>query len=109
MMPTLLGIPFDVNSSYLRGAAGAPQKIREALHCDASNLWTELGVDLGTPGAFADAADLRFRDQDAFAEIETTVGLLLGKDECPVLLGGDHSITYPILKAFARRYSDLTI
>lgn len=108
-MPTLLGIPFDVNSSYLRGAAGAPQKIREALRCDASNLWTELGVDLGTPGAFADAGDLRFRDQDAFAEIEMSVGSLLGNGECPALLGGDHSITYPILKAFARRYSDLTI
>jgi arginase len=109
MMPTLLGIPFDINSSYLRGAAGAPQKIREALRCDASNLWTELGVDLGTPGAFADAGDLRFRDQDAFAEIEMSVGSLLGKGKCPVLLGGDHSVTYPILKAFARKHSDLTI
>jgi arginase len=108
-MPTLLGIPFDANSSYLRGAAGAPPKIREALRCDASNLWTELGVDLGTAGAFADAGDLRLRDQDAFAEIEAAVGFLLEKGECPISLGGDHSITYPILKAFARKYSDLTI
>jgi arginase len=109
MTPALLGIPFDANSSYLRGAAGAPQKIREALHCDASNMWTELGVDLGVAGAFRDAGDLELRDHDAFAEIERTIGSLLGKGEGPISLGGDHSITYPMMKAFARKYSDLTI
>jgi arginase len=113
-MPTVLGIPLDVNSSYLRGAAGAPAKIREALGSDASNRWTELGVDLGAAGAFADAGDLRLRDSretvgEDFAEIERAVGELLDKGESPVSLGGDHSVTYPILKAFARRYPELTI
>jgi len=113
-MPTLLGIPLDVNSSYLRGAAGAPAKIREALRCDASNKWTELGVDLGAAGAFADAGDLGLKDSresvaENFAEIEHAVSELLGKGERPVSLGGDHSVTYPILKAFAQRYPELTI
>jgi len=113
-MPTLLGIPLDVNSSYLRGAAGAPAKIREAMDCDASNKWTELGVDLGAAGAFADAGNLQLRNSqesvaDDFVEIERVVGELLEKNELPVSLGGDHSVTYPILKAFARRYPELTI
>jgi arginase len=113
-VPTLLGIPLDANSSYLRGAAGAPAKIREAMGSDASNKWTESGVDLGTVDAFADAGDLRLSDSRAtagadFAEIERAVGELLEKGEHPVSLGGDHSVTYPILKAFARRYADLTI
>lgn len=113
-MPTLLGIPLDVNSSYLRGPAEAPAKIREALHSDASNLWTELGVDLGAPGAFVDAGDLRLGNSrekvsDDFAEIENAVAELLKKGERPVALGGDHSVTYPILKPFARRYPELTI
>ncbi|HKV82629.1 MAG TPA: hypothetical protein VJP02_31055, partial [Candidatus Sulfotelmatobacter sp.] len=51
-VPTLLGIPFDGQSSYLRGAGDAPPKIREAMHCDASNDWTELGVDLGAADTF---------------------------------------------------------
>jgi agmatinase len=72
-------------------------------------MWTESGVDLGAAGAFADTGDLPLRDVDAFAEIERTVGSLLDKGERPVLLGGDHSITYPIMKPFARHYSDLTI
>jgi arginase len=111
-MPTLLGIPLDVNSSYLRGAAGAPAKIREALRCDASNNWTELGVDLTE--AFVDAGDLQLQNSrehagDDFVEIERGVGKLLQNGERPVSLGGDHSVTYPVLKAFARRYPELTI
>ena len=113
-MPTLLGIPLDANSSFLRGAAGAPAKIRDALRSDASNKWTELGVDLGAAGAFSDAGDLRWNDSgatagDDFAEIERAVGALLERGEHPVSLGGDHSVTYPILKAFAQRYPELTI
>lgn len=109
-LPTLLGIPLDANSSYLRGASGAPPKIREALKCDSSNLWSELGVDLGAAGAFADAGDLQFdRDEGAFEEIERAVGLLLERGARPVLLGGDHSITYPIVKAVAARHAGLTI
>ena len=105
--PTLLGIPFDAYSSYLRGAGDAPPKIREALRCDASNSWTELGVDLA--GAYGDAGDLKFSEKEAFAAIEAGVGELIDAGKRPVSLGGDHSITYPIVKAFAGRYPELTI
>ena len=108
-VPTLIGIPFDGYSSYLRGAGDAPPKIREALRCDASNSWTETGVDLGVAGAYEDAGDLAFTEQDAFAAIESRVGALLEQEKRPVSLGGDHSITYPLVKAVARRYPDLTI
>jgi arginase len=107
--PTLLGISFDGYSSYLRGAGEAPARIREALRCDASNSWTETGVDLGVAGAYEDAGDLRFADKQAFAAIEAGVGALLEQGKRPVSLGGDHSITYPIVKAVARRHPGLTI
>ena len=106
--PALLGIPFDAYSSYLRGAGDGPPKIREALGCDASNTWSESGVDLGS-GTYEDAGDLAFAEKDAFAAIEAGVGALIEQKKRPVLLGGDHSITYPIVKAMARRYSGLTI
>ena len=113
-MPTLLGIPLDVNSSFLRGASRAPAKIREAWRSDASNQWSELGVDTGSAEAFADAGDLRLDDSrdtvtDDFGEIERAVSELLRKGGQPISLGGDHSVTYPILKAFAKRYPELTI
>ena len=113
-MPTLLGIPLDVNSSFLPGPASAPGRIREAWQSDASNKWSELGIDVGAPGVLSDAGDLHLSNSregiDAdFAEIEQAVAELLKKDERPVSLGGDHSVTYPILKAFAQRSADLTL
>ena len=51
--PVLLGVPFDAQSSYLRGPAGAPPLIREAFHCEAWNKWAETGVDLGVSGVFS--------------------------------------------------------
>jgi len=107
--PTLLGIPFDASSSYLRGAAEAPAKIREALRCDASNPWTETGVDLGVSGVCGDAGDLVFAEKNAFAAIEAGVCALVEQGKRPVSLGGDHSITYPIVKAVARFHPGLTI
>jgi agmatinase len=93
----------------LRGAGDAPPKIREALRCDASNLWCESGVDLGVEGAYEDAGDLELHDEGAFEAIESGVGAVIDQGKRPVSLGGDHSITFPIVKAFARRHPGLTI
>jgi len=106
--PTLLGIPFDLNSSYLRGAAGAPPLIREAFCCDSSNSSTESGIELG-PESVSDAGDLKLPADGAFTAIESAVGELLENAQAPVSLGGDHSITYPILRAFGKRFADLTL
>jgi arginase len=107
--PTLLGIRFDAFSSYLRGAGDAPPKIREAFLCDASNSWSESGIDLGVSGIYDDAGDLTFVGNNDFTLIERAIGALLEEGKRPVSVGGDHSITFPIVKAFARHYPDLTI
>src|SRR5689334_739478 len=107
--PTLIGVPFDGQSSYLRGAGDAPGKIREALGCESSNSWTEFAVDLGTPGIYEDAGDLAVSEKEAFSAIEAGIRRLLGEGKRPLSLGGDHSITFPIVKAFARKYPELTI
>ena len=108
-VPTLLGIGFDGQSSYLRGTGEAPGKIREAMACEAANSWTETGVDLSVAGVYGDAGDLKFAEDAAFASIEAGVEELIVQGKCPVSLGGDHSITFPIVKAFARKYPGLTI
>ena len=111
-MPALLGIPLDINSSYLRGPAAAPAKIREALRSDASNKWSELGTDVG--GAFKDVGDLDLMNtkeegNEDFATISRSIKELLNQGLRPLSLGGDHSVTYPIIRAFAAKYPDLTI
>lgn len=107
-MPVLLGIPFDAQSSYLRGPALAPPLIRQAFRCDSSNPWTESGVDLSEQ-TFCDAGDLELAAENAFQAIETSVDNLLSDGQSPICLGGDHSVTYPILRAFAKKFNNLTI
>src|SRR5262245_55999848 len=107
--PTLVGVPFDGQSSYLRGAADAPGKIRQALDSSASNHWTESGVDLVAAGACQDGGDFQFSEEDALVAIEAAVSRLLDQALRPICLDGDHSITFPIVKAFAARYPNLTI
>lgn len=106
----ILGIPYDASSSFMHGAAEAPPIIRESLFSDSSNLWAETGVDLGGNAVLLDAGDLSFDETgESMSIIETAVALLLDHQIRPILLGGDHFITYPILKAFRRKYSKLSI
>ncbi len=106
---TLLGIPFDENSSYLRGAAQAPGRILEALNCDSSNLWTENGTDLQGKLRDAGTVALPAGTPAAFTAIEGAVAHQLGQEAPLIVLGGDHAITYPVVKAFAAKFSDLEI
>ena len=107
--PVIVGVPFDRNSSWLRGPAGAPPIIRVAFDSDAWNLGTETGVDLSAEGAYCDAGDLKFVGEDPFPAIETKVGELIDQGLRPVCLGGDHSVTFPIVRAFGSRLRGLTI
>jgi arginase len=106
----LVGFCFDENSSHMRGAAEAPPLIRAALFSEHSNLWSETGVDLGRPGTFFDAGDVRREDGTGMvAAVEASIDQLLARDLLPLSLGGDHSITYPILRALARRRGPVSI
>lgn len=116
--PCLLGLPYDAASSFLRGAAMAPEAIREALYSPAGNGWSEAMVDLGPSGGhLADAGDLSLanRPRDpadnlaARTAIEHGVGVLLARGERPIGLGGDHSVTFPVLRAITGVHGPVTV
>lgn len=106
--PALVGIPYDASSSFLRGSAAAPPLIRAALRSPAGNSYTERGADLSQ---LADAGDLAIAEDPATAraQIEQGIAGVLEGGHTPIALGGDHSITYPILRAIARHHRALTI
>lgn len=109
-VPTLLGLPYDASSSYRRGAADAPAAIREALRCESSNSWTESLLDVGRPESLADAGDLALPPTgEARDLIEAGVRAVLERGGLPIALGGDHSVTYPVLRAVGPRHPGLTI
>ncbi len=106
----LLGIPWDEQSSYMKGPAEAPPLIREAFRCDSTNMWSELGVNLAAKGVFEDAGDLSFhQDEDVMSSITSKVAELLDGNLHPIILGGDHAVTYPVVQAFGPRFPDLNI
>ena len=108
--PTLLGLPYDASSSFLRGPAQAPPLIREQLWSPASNPWSETLIDLSAPGVLADAGDLDLPPTAAAREqIEAGVAQLYDTGGRIIALGGDHSVTWPVLGAVGPRFPGLTL
>jgi len=107
----IIGIPFDEKSCYLKGASKGPQAIRAASTGRAINPWTELSVNLEKDGVLVDLGDVDVSGDflDVFSQIEKNVLGILEKEAVPVVLGGDHSVSYPVVKAFSRKYKALDI
>jgi agmatinase len=106
----IIGIRHDENSSFTKGAADAPPQIRAALRSDAWNLTSENGTDLSGDSTFFDAGDIEpVAGSDMLTLIENSIYTLIGDGLTPISLGGDHSITHPIVRAFARKYNNLSI
>jgi agmatinase len=86
--------------------------IREAVWSEGGNTWTETGIDLRESG-LDDDGDLWFSDREpageARARIEQAVHSVLDSGRRPLLLGGDHSITYPAIRGLRSHFPRLGI
>lgn len=101
----LQGFLYDEKSSFAQGAALAPPLIRKAYHSESSNYYTEYGQEI-LPDFFQDMGDFEIA---SYFDIETITRnhLNIGK---PILtLGGDHSISYPVLKAHHSKHGQFSI
>lgn len=106
----LIGLPTDCNSSFLRGPAEAPNFIRAQLFSEMGNLATEAGFEMGEHFVIDDAGDLPLAEaagDDML--IETAVKAAIEANCRPLCLGGDHSVTYPIVKAVAAAHGPINI
>lgn len=98
-MITLHGFAYDASSSYARGAAHGPAVIRSVLFSESSSPYSFSGHDVSElierydfDPVEGDAAAVR-------ATITDRITATLKDGGKPLSLGGDHSITYPILCA----------
>lgn len=106
----LLGVPWDEHSSFRRGAALAPPAIRAALRSPSTNLSTEWGLDLGGDPRFTDAGDLEIPSgAGALEAIQRGAARVLDSGARVLALGGDHAVTYPVLRAQAAHHPGLTV
>jgi agmatinase len=106
----VLPIPFDRTTSYVPGTRNGP---RELLLASAQvELWDEeLGIDVHGRGMFTlPELDLTALPMgDAMREIGRVSGALLDTGKFLITIGGEHSITPPIVAEAARRTPGLTV
>jgi arginase len=102
----LIGMPFDDHSSFLKGPAKAPPLIIEAIESDSANYFTEDMMDLADHSDVCWLGNAPLQD---YSDIESIIAEILKRGAIPFSMGGDHSITYPILRALAASYPSLSI
>ena len=99
----IVGAPFDMGTTYRPGCRFGPQAVRRisALY-DAYSL--DLAVDLGEELSLCDAGDIFVipsNIEKSFDQIDRAVSFVYGEGVFPVVIGGDHSIGYPDVRAIA--------
>jgi agmatinase len=111
-MIKLIGIPYDSNSSFLKGPSYAPQRIRLMDKEGSANRFSESGLEVLENHIYQDCGDISFEDtnpEKAFATIKINISNLIEDDSKLLSIGGDHSVSFPILSAFADKYEKINI
>ena len=93
----VLGLPTYQNSSFIKAPLDAPARIAAAMRREESNGWTETGLDLSRPGALSFLGDLALETPDDFERIRAASAAVFAGSRGAVFLGGDHSVTFPVL------------
>jgi agmatinase len=106
----ILPVPVDRTTSYVGGTRNGPHDILQAsTHME---LWDEeMRADVHGVGIFTlPEMELPFGEMEAVVdEIERVAYEIIGRDKFLVGLGGEHSITPPLVSAAARKYPGLTV
>jgi agmatinase len=99
----ILGVPFDITSTYRTGARFGPTAIRQAsLNMETYSFRTGIDVedlrlhDLGDLHVSADT-------EKTLKTLELVIKDILKSEKTPVTIGGEHTITFGIAKALAKR------
>lgn len=109
-MISILGIPYDADSSFLKGTVHGPPVIRNAFRSPSSNTSAENEVEIIGHSQIQDEGDLDLGSgQNAREQIESAVRNLVMQDNKVLSLGGDHSITYPILRGYASKHGKINV
>ncbi len=115
----ILGVPFDGAACWRAGAAEAPRRLRdisatspavseEGYVVDPAFLRVRDAGDVGPGGGVPDEA----ARQTYFTRVEQAVvqifkmGALAGRDAFLLSIGGDHSVTIPLVRGFARQFPE---
>lgn len=102
-IPSILGFPYDLGCYWRRGSKEAPDAIRHELY-KLRNFSLSSGNRLKWSLREIDQNNVELNQycQDyAHEQIQRAIETVLGENKIPVSIGGDHSITLPIIRGLA--------
>lgn len=103
----ICGVPFDGTSSFRLGSRLAPDEMRSvSYNFESYNSFFDIDfadVDIH------DAGNLEVADtiDDTLSKISLDADKYVSDGKVPVMLGGEHSLSYPFVKACKKKYPDL--
>ena len=106
------GVPFDQAVTNRPGTRLGPRAIREASSLQAPDAPYGWDFDVLSEFAIADYGDLAFdygHVSQFPAALQAHIKGILDADVASVVLGGDHYLTFPILKAYAEKYGPISL
>lgn len=103
----LCGVPFDGTSCFRKGSRTAPEAMRAASY-NFEAYSSLFDIDLRDIGIH-DAGDLRVADNidETLPMISVYADKYVKDGKLPVMLGGEHSLTFPFVNACKKKYPDL--
>jgi len=106
----ILPVPLESTTSYVPGTRNGPREILVASsHLE---LWDEeTGTDVHPIGIYTlPEMELPFDDMaDIMSEIHRVASAILEHDKFPIVLGGEHSITSPVVAAMAAKHPGVSV
>lgn len=109
----VMGVPFDEGSPYLAGSRMGPRALREHslrftgggskgfYNPEAGRQYLEYEMANGLIADTGDADILPTNVEKTFENITQMTRAILKRGAMPLMLGGDHSVTYPVVRAFS--------
>ncbi|MCD9146700.1 agmatinase [Pseudophaeobacter flagellatus] len=106
-----LGVPIDIGTSWRSGTRFGPKQIRaESAMLRPYNMATGAApFDSLNAGDIGDLAINTFSLKESLRIIEDSYNAILAGGVIPMAMGGDHSITLPILRAIAAKYGPVAL
>lgn len=98
----ILPVPYEKTVCYMPGTAKGPKAI-----IDASSQLESFDVEFEYE--INGKVKIHTADEVKFEELEEKVSEILEKSKFPVVLGGEHTVTVPTVKATAQNYNDLSV
>lgn len=107
----VLGIPMDIGTSWRSGTRFGPKQVRnESAMIRPYNIQTGAApFDALQVADIGDLAINTFSLSDSLRIIAESYGAILKHSTIPVAIGGDHSITLPILRAIAAKHGPVAL